>query len=81
LKASGRRDQENLGLGQSKGRITDATLQFLTTMKNVLVTPHSAWLTREPIGEIAIVTAQNTPCFASGLEDTANPVPAPQVVH
>ncbi len=61
--------------------ITDATLQFLTTMKNVLVTPHSAWLTREAIGEIAIVTAQNATCFASGLGDTANLVPAPQVVQ
>ncbi len=49
--------------------ITDPTLQFLTTMKNVLVTPHSAWLTREAITEIADVTAANATLFANGLEE------------
>lgn len=49
--------------------VTDPTLQFLTTMKNVLVTPHSAWLTREAITEIADVTARNATLFAQGLTD------------
>jgi len=49
--------------------VTDPTLQFLTTMKNVLITPHSAWLTREAIGEIMTVTARNASLFAHGVEE------------
>lgn len=57
--------------------VTDPTLQFLTTMKNVLVTPHSAWLTREAITEIADVTAHNATLFARGETDGPTVVPLP----
>jgi D-lactate dehydrogenase len=58
--------------------ITDPVLQFLTTMKNVLITPHSAWLTREAIEEIAGVTASNASLFKKGLEEGETVVLMPE---
>lgn len=57
--------------------VTDDQLQLLTTLKNCLVTPHSAWLTTEAIQEIAGTTLTNATAFASGTTAFANLVPLP----
>ena len=46
--------------------VQDDTLQLLTTLKNCLVTPHSAWLTREALTDIARTTLSNASDFAAG---------------
>jgi D-lactate dehydrogenase len=57
--------------------VTDDQLQLLTTLKNCLVTPHSAWLTAEAIQEIAAVTLSNATAFAGGRSAFDNLVPLP----
>jgi D-lactate dehydrogenase len=57
--------------------VTDDQLQLLTTLKNCLITPHSAWLTTEAIDEIATVTLGNAAAFASGVTQSENLVPLP----
>jgi D-lactate dehydrogenase len=57
--------------------VTDDQLQLLTTLKNCLVTPHSAWLTTEAINEIATVTLANATAFAGGITQSPNLVPTP----
>lgn len=57
--------------------IQDDTFQLLTTLKNCLITPHSAWLTREALGEIAETTLGNATAFAAGRPDPANIVALP----
>jgi D-lactate dehydrogenase len=57
--------------------VTDDQLQLLTTLKNCLVTPHSAWLTAEAIEQIASTTLANATAFASGSTAFANLVPLP----
>lgn len=46
--------------------IQDDTLQLLTTFKNCLITPHSAWLTQESLADIASITLGNASDFAAG---------------
>lgn len=46
--------------------VQDDTLQLLTTMKNCLITPHSAWLTREALNDIATTTLGNASDFVAG---------------
>jgi D-lactate dehydrogenase len=57
--------------------VTDDQLQLLTTLKNCLITPHSAWLTIEAIDEIATVTLCNAAAFASGVTQSENLVSLP----
>lgn len=57
--------------------VTDDDLQLLTTLKNCLVTPHSAWLTAEAITEIAATTLANAASFAGGATRSPNLVPLP----
>jgi D-lactate dehydrogenase len=57
--------------------VTDDQLQLLTTLKNCLVTPHSAWLTDEAIAEIATTTLANATAFASGVTQSTNLVSMP----
>lgn len=57
--------------------VTDDQLQLLTTLKNCLVTPHSAWLTTEAMAEIASTTLGNATAFAGGSTAFANLVPLP----
>lgn len=54
--------------------VQDDTLQLLTTMKNCLITPHSAWLTREALNDIANTTLGNASDFAHGRPDPARTV-------
>lgn len=54
--------------------IQDDTLQLLVNMKNCLVTPHSAWLTREALHDIAATTLGNATDFAAGTPDPARTV-------
>lgn len=49
--------------------VQDDTLQLLVNMKNCLVTPHSAWLTREALTDIAETTLGNASDFAAGTPD------------
>lgn len=51
--------------------VQDETLLLLTNLKNVLVTPHSAFLTRESLSEIAAVTLGNANAFEKGSPDPA----------
>lgn len=46
--------------------VQDDTLQLLTTFKNCLITPHSAWLTQESLADIASITLANASDFAAG---------------
>ncbi len=57
--------------------IQDDTLQLLTTFKNCLITPHSAWLTREALNDIATTTLTNASDFAAGRPDPDRTVPLP----
>ena len=57
--------------------VQDDTLQLLTTYKNCLITPHTAWLTRESLAEIAEITLGNASDFAAGRPDTARTVQLP----
>jgi D-lactate dehydrogenase len=52
--------------------VQDETLLLLTNLKNVLVTPHSAFLTRESLAEIAAVTLGNATAFEQGRPDPAH---------
>jgi D-lactate dehydrogenase len=54
--------------------VQDDTLQLLINMKNCLVTPHSAWLTREALLDIAATTLANATDFAAGTPDPARTV-------
>lgn len=49
--------------------VQDDTLQLLTTFKNCLITPHSAWLTREALNDIASITLGNATDFVAGRPD------------
>jgi D-lactate dehydrogenase len=57
--------------------VEDDQLQLLTTFKNCLITPHSAWLTAESLREIAETTLFNASRFASGQPDPINLVSLP----
>lgn len=57
--------------------VQDDTLQLLTTFKNCLITPHSAWLTREAMNDIASTTLGNASDFAAGKPDPNRTVPLP----
>lgn len=46
--------------------LADDELARLLTFPNVLITSHQAFLTREALGEIARVTAENLQCLAQG---------------
>jgi D-lactate dehydrogenase len=46
--------------------VPDDTLQLLTTYKNCLITPHTAWLTQEALTDIARITLTNASEFAAG---------------
>lgn len=54
--------------------VQDETLQLLTTFKNCLITPHSAWLTQEALTDIAETTLGNATDFAAGRPDPARTV-------
>ncbi len=56
--------------------VQDDTLQLLTTYKNCLVTPHTAWLTQEALTDIAETTLANAASFAKGEPDRATTVAA-----
>ncbi len=49
--------------------VQDEKLLLLTNLKNALVTPHSAFLTRESLSEIAHVTLGNASAFEQGKPD------------
>lgn len=55
--------------------VQDDTLQLLTTFKNCLITPHSAWLTNEALNDIASTTLGNATDFAAGKPDPDRTVP------
>lgn len=57
--------------------VQDDTLLLLTTLKNCLVTPHTAWLTRESLADIAAITLGNATDFAAGRPDPARTVKLP----
>lgn len=57
--------------------VDDDQLQLLTTFKNCLITPHSAWLTAESLREIAETTLYNASGFARGRPDLSNQVSLP----
>jgi D-lactate dehydrogenase len=57
--------------------VQDDTLQLLTTFKNCLITPHSAWLTREALNDIASTTLGNATDFAAGKPDPDRTVKLP----
>jgi D-lactate dehydrogenase len=57
--------------------VQDDTLQLLTTFKNCLITPHSAWLTREALNDIATTTLTNASDFEAGRPDPDRTVPLP----
>lgn len=52
----------------SEKGITDATLALLSTMPNVLITSHQAFLTEEALSNIAKITLENIDAFFSGKE-------------
>jgi D-lactate dehydrogenase len=54
--------------------VQDETLLLMTNLKNVLVTPHSAFLTREALNQIAEITLGNATDFAAGTPDPARTV-------
>ena len=49
--------------------VPDETLLLLTNLRNALVTPHSAFLTRESLAEIAAATIGNATDFERGSPD------------
>ncbi|WP_293808607.1 2-hydroxyacid dehydrogenase [uncultured Bosea sp.] len=57
--------------------VQDDTLQLLTTFKNCLITPHSAWLTREALNDIAAITLGNATDFLAGKPDPDRTVKLP----
>ena len=57
--------------------VQDDTLQLLTTFKNCLITPHSAWLTREALNDIAAITLGNATDFVAGKLDPDRTVKLP----
>ncbi len=57
--------------------VQDDTLQLLTTFKNCLITPHSAWLTREALNDIAAITLGNATDFVAGKPDPDRTVKLP----
>lgn len=57
--------------------VQDDTLQLLTTYKNCLITPHTAWLTQEALTDIAETTLANAASFARGEPDPATTVATP----
>lgn len=61
----------------STGIVQDETLQLLTTFKNCLITPHSAWLTQEALADIAAQTLGNASDFEKGRPDPARTVELP----
>jgi D-lactate dehydrogenase len=61
----------------STQNVPDDTLQLLTTFKNCLITPHSAWLTREALNDIATTTLGNATDYAAGRPDPDRTVPLP----
>jgi D-lactate dehydrogenase len=56
--------------------VQDDTFQLLTTLKNCLVTPHTAWLTHEALHDIAATTLGNASDFAAGRPKPENIVSA-----
>lgn len=61
----------------SSQMVRDDVLQLLTTYKNCLITPHSAWLTREALNDIAATTLGNATDFAQGRPDPERTVRLP----
>ncbi len=57
--------------------VQDDTLQLLTTFKNCLITPHSAWLTNEALNDIASTTLNNASDFEAGRPDPDRTVALP----
>jgi D-lactate dehydrogenase len=57
--------------------VPDDTLQLLTTYKNCLITPHSAWLTNEALNDIASTTLGNASDFVAGKPDPDRTVKLP----
>jgi D-lactate dehydrogenase len=57
--------------------VPDDTLQLLTTYKNCLITPHTAWLTQEALTDIAVQTLGNAAGFADGKPDPQRTVALP----
>lgn len=57
--------------------VPDDTLQLLTTYKNCLITPHSAWLTKEALNDIASTTLGNASDYCAGKPDPDRTVPLP----
>ena len=57
--------------------IQDDTFQLLSTLKNCLITPHTAWLTQESLNDIAAVTLGNATDFAAGTPDPKHTVTLP----
>lgn len=57
--------------------VQDDTLQLLTTFKNCLITPHSAWLTQEALNDIAATTLGNATDFVAGKPDQDRTVQLP----
>jgi D-lactate dehydrogenase len=57
--------------------VQDDTLQLLTTFKNCLITPHSAWLTNEALNDIAATTLGNATDYAAGKPDPDRTVTLP----
>jgi D-lactate dehydrogenase len=57
--------------------VQDDTLQLLTTFKNCLITPHSAWLTNEALNDIAATTLGNATDFARGAPKPERSVKLP----
>jgi D-lactate dehydrogenase len=53
----------------SDRNVPDDTLNLLTTFKNCLITPHSAWLTEEALTGIAETTLGNATDFMAGKPD------------
>ncbi len=54
--------------------VQDETLLLMTNLKNVLVTPHSAFLTRESLNQIAEITLGNASGFERGEPDPSRVV-------
>lgn len=54
--------------------VQDETLLLMTNLKNVLVTPHSAFLTRESLDQIAGITLGNASGFERGEPDPSRVV-------
>ncbi len=52
----------------SEDILQDETIALLMAFKNVLVTGHQAFLTKEALRNIAVTTLQNLDCFENGIK-------------